>query len=158
MYEIDGRLLIRTVDRSDGLGIERDEASVIDGFPAVRAEVLGAELVAALDRTLEIPRPSSWRRLSEHAQPLLAASPVRYRSFRSWQRAARMVGVSAGPDKISVRRWHPDLARGSWMPAAGVGRPVEDWPQQIELPALASPHDLGAAVLALLSQPALRDA
>ncbi|MDT4975659.1 MAG: hypothetical protein QOG98_1417, partial [Pseudonocardiales bacterium] len=86
VYEIDGRLIVRTLDRSDGLGIERDEHVQIDGFPDVAAAALGTAVAEALDRAREIARPTSWRSLSEYAQPLLAASPGRYRSYRSWQR------------------------------------------------------------------------
>jgi hypothetical protein len=158
VYEIEGRLLIRTVDMSDGLGMERDDISTLDGFPGVAAAAVGATVVAALDRTREIPRPTSWRRRSEYSQPLLAASPSRYRSYRAWQRAARYVGVHAGPDGISVTRWHPDLSRGSWEPAEDVGRPVDGWPQEIKLPATASEDEIGGAVIELLGQPSLRDA
>jgi hypothetical protein len=158
VYEIDGRLLVRTVDQSDHLGLERAETIALDGFPEVPATAVGAAVVEALDRTREIPRPTSWRRLSGHAQPLLAASPSLYRSYRTWQRTARHVSVLAKPDKISVTRWHPDLSRGSWVPAADVGRPVGDWPQEIELPAAASLQEIGTAVLDGLSQPSLRDA
>jgi hypothetical protein len=126
VYEIDGRLLVRTVDQSDHLGIERDEVVALDGFPDVAATAVGAAVVEALNRTREIPRPTSWRRRSEHARPLLAASPGRYQSYRSWQRAARHVSVHATRDKISVTRWHPDLSRGSWLPAEDVGRPVDE--------------------------------
>jgi hypothetical protein len=41
VYEIDGRLLVRTVDMSDGLGIERDDTFSMDGFPDVDARIVG---------------------------------------------------------------------------------------------------------------------
>jgi hypothetical protein len=157
IYEIDGRLLVRTLDRSDGLGIERDESTVLDGFPDLAPGAVGEAVGEALDRTVEVRRPASWRPSSECAQPLLAASPKRYRSYRAWQRAARQVSVHATLDKISVQRWHPDLSRNSWMPPADVGRPVEDWPQEIDLPASATPEEIGAAVLDVLRQPPVRD-
>lgn len=156
--EIDGRLIVRTVDQSDGLGIERPELVTMDGFPDLAPSVVGDAVITALEQTREIPRPTSWPRLSDYAQPLLAASPGHYRSFRSWQRAARQVSVHASATEISVTREHPDLGRGSWMPAKTVARPVEDWPQRITLPLGGSPEDIGHAVLAVLQQPSLRDA
>jgi hypothetical protein len=156
--EIDGRLIVRTVDRSGGLGIERSELVTMDGFPDLAPAAVGGLVVKALEQTREVPRPTSWPRLSEFARPLLVASPGRYRSFRSWQRAPRQVSVHASADEISLTREHPDLDRGSWMSADAVARPVEDWPQHITLLVGASPEDIGHAVLAILQQPSLRDA
>jgi hypothetical protein len=156
--EIDGRLIVRTVDRSDGLGIERPELITTDGFPDLAASAVGELAIEALEQTREIPRPMSWPRRSEYAQPLLAASPGRYRSFRSWQRAARQVNVSASATEITLIREHPDLSRGSWGPAESVARPVDDWPQHVTLPPDASAADIGQALLAVLQQPSLRDA
>ena len=83
IYEIDGRLLIRTIDGSDSLGIERNDFEVIDNN--ADPEVIGRAIVEAADRAREVPRPTTWPAQSEYAAPLLAASPRRYRSYRAWQ-------------------------------------------------------------------------
>ena len=76
---------------------------------------------------------------------------------RGRRQAERLAAaLRAQDDTIVVTRSHPDLTRGSWLSAASVGRPVEDWPQEVTLPSSASAAELGAAVLAVLEQPPLR--
>lgn len=154
IYEIDGRLLIRTIDGSDSLGIERDDVQVID-IDADR-EVIGRAIIEAADRAREIPRPTTWPTQSEHAASLLAASPRHFRSYRAWQRAARYVGVHARPDRWHVQRWYPDLNRGGWQPPDETDQSESHGATRL-LPLSASPSDIGAEVIALLHEPPLAD-
>lgn len=154
VYEIDGRLLIRTIDGSDGLGIERDDVDVIDGYDDTEADILGRAIVAAVDRAGEVPRPATWRSRSDYAAPLLAASPRRYRSYRAWQRAARHVSVDCGPDGWQISRLYPDLDHGGWQPA-DVDDDAHSRSARRRLPADAMPSDVGTAVLDCLQEPPL---
>ena len=82
----------------------------------------------------------------------MAQSPKRYRSYRSWQMAARYVSVRRIPDGWSMVRWHPDLGRGAWLPPA-VESADDTYPQEIRLDGGAAAEALGQAVLDLLTQP-----
>ncbi len=153
VYEIDGRLILRVIDGSGGLGIERSESLLVDGFPDVDAVTLGDHVVslAADVRSVELPASSS--KLSEYARPLLDVSPGRYRSYRSWQRAARRVTVTVRPDAIRLVRMHADLGRGSWRPIDPDHPRAAGHPQQTVLDLSATAAAIGAAVLDLLAQP-----
>jgi hypothetical protein len=151
IYEVKGRLLIRTVDGSDSLGIERNETVVIDGYPDVDAETLGRAVVAAVDQAREVPRPTTWPKLAEYAAPLLAASPGSYRSYRAWQREARHVSVTRRSKEWEIYRWRADLTRGSWGPAEAGGQD-QRISAQGRLPRDAESAEVGTTVLALLAE------
>jgi hypothetical protein len=154
IYEIDGRLLIRTIDGSDSLGIERNDFEVIDNN--ADPEVIGRAIVEAADRAREVPRPTTWPAQFEYAAPLPAASPRHFRSYRAWQRAARYVHVQARPDHWHLQRWYPDLNRAGWQPSDETDQSGSHRAAR-RLPPSANPSDIGAEVIALLHEPPLAD-
>ncbi|GIH21365.1 hypothetical protein [Rugosimonospora africana] len=151
IYEIDGRLLVRTVDSWGGAGIEDKHTDVLDGYPDVMPDELGRIVQAALARCREVQPPSSWPPLRDYARPLLELSPRRYRSYRSWQRAARYAQIAEKAGSMRVERWLPDLGRGAWFPASD--DPQDEWTYMTAVPADAGPAVLGAAVLTVLGAP-----
>ena len=155
MYEIDGRLLVRTVNRCGRAGFEDEHTDVVDGYPGVEPGELGGIVQAALARCREVSWPSSWPPKRDYARPLLELSPRRYRSYRSWQRAARYASVCATDESVRAERWHPDLGRGGWepIPSDPVG---EEWIYEVVVPADAGLAGMGAAILMVLAAPPLR--
>lgn len=151
VYEVEGRLLIRTCDGSDGLSIERDETIAIEDYPDVDADTLGCAVVAAADQALEVSRPSTWRKLSEYAAPLLAASPGKYRSYRAWQQVARYVHITRTAEAWTVTHFYPDLTSGSWLPDESENQSQSDSVQG-RLPRDATPAEVGAMVLIALAE------
>jgi hypothetical protein len=149
VYEIDGRLLVRTVDSWGRAGIEDEHTDVLDGYPGVMPAELGRIVQVALARCREVQPPSSWPPLRDHARPLLELSPRRFRSYRSWQRAARHVQIAEKAGSVRVERWLPD--RGGWCPASD--DPQNEWTYETAVPADAGPAVLGAAVLTTLEAP-----
>jgi hypothetical protein len=113
VYEIDGRLLIRTVHSCGGAGIDDEGISVVDGFPGVEAREFGEAVQAALALCREVPMPDSWPSTPDYARPFLEHSPRRYRSYRAWQRSARHASVTAAAESIRVERRHPDLGEAA---------------------------------------------
>ncbi|MEV4134773.1 hypothetical protein AB0J72_21695 [Dactylosporangium sp. NPDC049742] len=156
VYEIDGRLLLQTVHRSGRAGISERHVDVLDGYPDVTAEALGDAIGVALARSREIPWPASWPTMREVTAPHLASSPRRYRSWRSWQRAARYVSVHVTADAVHLRRWLPDLGGGGWEPRP-VDAPGDGWTYDLTIGGDATPAGIGTAVLTLLESPPLRD-
>ncbi|MFI6504944.1 hypothetical protein [Nonomuraea typhae] len=145
MDEIGGRLLLRVEDGCDGLGAERTDTHVIDGYPEINADDLGRTIIGLAATAEEVPRPSVWPDLSEYSKPLLSLSFIR--SFRQWQRSARCVRVVPLPAEWHVERWIPELGKGSWSPPPDSA--------VIVLPAEPEPLDLGEAVLTALHEPPL---
>jgi hypothetical protein len=157
VYEIDGRLLVRTVHCCGRAGIEDDYTDIVDGSPGIEPGELGRTVQAALARCREVSWPSSWRPMRDYARPLLELSPRRYRSYRSWQRAARHASVRATEESVRAERWHPDLGRGGWEPIPS--EPVEEeWIYEMVAPADVGLAGMGAAILAVLAAPPLRGA
>lgn len=144
VYEIDGRLIIRTVHQSDRLGIESEQSRVLDGYPGISHQDIGLLVVDALQLTREIARPAAWGSLRNYAQPLLDLSPNRYRSYRAWLRVARHVSVRATAVEVSITRLQADPNRGGWNHNA-------DNEDRRTLPAGASSEAIGAAVADLLA-------
>jgi hypothetical protein len=152
VYETAGRVLLRPVDSCEGMRYERDEHSVVDGFPDVDPAALGGTIVELARSARDVSRPDPWPKLSEYAAPLLAAAPTRHRSYRSWQRATRHVAVRFDGGRgggVVCDRWHPDLGNGSWGPADEAG----DGQTRIDLGATTTSTELGVAVLRLLEEP-----
>lgn len=167
IYEVQGRLLIRTMDGSGGLGIERLDAATIDGYPDVDTELLGQTVIDALESAREIPRPSSWTEMSDHtnrraagsnrpANPLVAASPGTYRSFRAWQRVARRVSVARTSESWTTVIWGAELSSGGWLPASGQ-EADEILSGQRRVPRDATPAEVGEMVMHLLTYPPIAD-
>ncbi|MGH9124314.1 MAG: hypothetical protein ACRDZ8_06250 [Acidimicrobiales bacterium] len=73
---MDGRVLLRPVDGSGGLGIERNDTTTVDGFPGLNPRQLGEAVLVALATVWEIPRHEHWSATSAYAAPLLSASPT----------------------------------------------------------------------------------
>lgn len=155
VYEIDGRLLVRTVNSCGGAGIEADAITVLDGFPDLEARQLGQAVQAALIQCREIPMPRTWPSTPEYARPFLELSPRRYRSYRAWQRAARYAFVTASAESIRAERRFPDLGRGAWgpMPASPADRA---WTDDVAMAPAAPADILGNALLTVLAAPPLR--
>jgi hypothetical protein len=149
VYETDGRLVLRVVDGSDGLGIERDENHVVVGLDELDPRSLGELVVSLAGQAQELVRPTSWPKLSEYAAPLIASAPTRHRSYRSWQRATRYVSVSL-VGQVGCTRLHADLSHGSWIPAGGE---ASAFPQRIELGSSTTSDEIGSAVMQLLVEP-----
>ncbi|MEV4517723.1 hypothetical protein AB0K00_53290 [Dactylosporangium sp. NPDC049525] len=156
VYEIDGRLLVRTVNRCGHAGIEEKRTDIVDGYPGIEPGELGRTVQAALARCREVSWPTSWPLMRDYARPLLELSPRRYRSYRSWQRAARYASVRATEESVRAERWYPDLGRGGWEPIPS--DPVEDeWTYEVVVPADVGLAGMGAAILTVLAAPPLRD-
>ena len=156
VYEINGRLLVRTVDSWGRAGIENEYTVVVDGYPDLTPDEVGQTVQAALDRGREVQPPKPWPPLREYARPLLELSPRRYRSYRSWQRAARRVSVAEKAGSVRVERWLPDLGRGGWYP--GSSDPQGEWTYETVVPADVGPAVLGAACLTTLEAPPVQGA
>jgi hypothetical protein len=156
VFEIDGRLIIRTVNETpEGIGVVDDESVVLDGFPEVPVNLIGKAVKDALRRCRTVPRPNPWPLRSEFAAPLLALSPKRYRSYRAWLRASREATVRKTPNGLFVERLYPDLATGTrsstgYLPGYGYQRTVQ-------LQRNASAMLVGAAIVRVLQQPPVRD-
>lgn len=155
VYEIDGRLLIRTVNNCGGAGIEDGSTVVVDGYPTIAPDELGQTVQAALDRCRDVPMPSSWPPMRDYARPFLELSPRRYRSYRAWQRATRSVFVQANADSVRVQRQFPELGRGAWRPAAT--QADDTWTYEVVVTADAGTAALGSAVLKVLEAPPLQE-
>jgi len=109
IYEIDGRLLVRTVDSAKGLGFERTSSAMLDGYPGVDPAALGQLVIDAATAVRAIPHPRQHSTPAHFGATLMAESPTRYRSHRSWQRAARHVSGALMLDRWALERWHdPD--------------------------------------------------
>lgn len=152
VHETEGRIILRVVDGWGGLGIERDENHVFDGYPDVDADRLGTMITEMLFEAREADRPERRRPISEYAAPLIAASPGRFRSHRAWQRATRYVSVSTGAG-LACHRFHADLGRGAWEAVSPDDVRCAGYPQDVDLGSATTSADLGAAVLQLLEQP-----
>lgn len=158
VYEVDSRILVRAVDGSDRMGIERDDQLAVDGYPEISAADLGRTVLDVAATVVEVPRPTSWPTRREYALLFITASPRRYRSWRQWQMAARSVSVHAGQREWELERMQPDLGRGGWLPVTrNRGELSNDgWPQKEAVPFDAPPQEMGAALLRLLEEPPMR--
>lgn len=160
IHEVRGRLLIRTIDGSDGPGIERSDSDVIDGYPDVDAELLGRTVIEAMDRARTVLRPSTSTERSEAwnrpSNPLVTSSPGTYRSFRAWQRVARRVSVARTGEGWTAEVWAAELSSGGWQPVSAQ-EAEEILAVQHRLSRNASPAEVGAMVLNLLTYPPVAD-
>ncbi|MGQ0824839.1 MAG: hypothetical protein ACT4OX_07415 [Actinomycetota bacterium] len=99
IYEIDGRVLIRTHDSAGDRRISRDvSASILDGYPDTSAAQVGHAVFSAVGDAQQVAPPLVWPRASGYNATLLAETVGDYKSFRAWQRAARCVNVAARAD------------------------------------------------------------
>lgn len=156
VYEINGRLLVCTVDSWGGAGVENKPTVAVDGYPDVTPDKVGQIVQAALAQCREVQPPQPWPPPREYARPFLELSPRRYRSYRSWQRAARFVSVDVEAGSMLVQRWLPDLGRGGWSPVPA--DPPSEWTYETVIPAEAGSAVVGAAVLTVLEAPPLQEA
>jgi hypothetical protein len=62
MYEVDGRLIVASVDRSpDGIGVARDPDATLDGYPEIVDDVIGQAVRGALAACRHVPRSRAAR-------------------------------------------------------------------------------------------------
>ena len=157
VFEIDGRLLLQTVNETtQGIPVTGTVCEAIDGDPDVAPGALGEAALRALGQGRVVPHPGLGERpkAKDYAGPLLANSPKRYGSDRSWMRAAG----ACTRWRLTQRPWWRARIRTSLTTAGGQSRRSSRRATR-DVSSFSSVRGgcPGRAVLRALRQPPLRD-